>query len=415
MVNSLFVLNLGGDVIIEKHWRGLISRAVCDTFWLTVGKAASFSEVLPIIPVGGRFHIIHFKAPELWYLAVVEKDESPLMVVEFLHRVDDVFKDYFKTVNETAIKDNFVTVYQLLEEMMDNGIPFNTEPNQLRAMIAAPGAFHKPLSDLLTGEEAVTGASLPEGSLSSIPWRRVGVKYAANEIYFDIIEQIDAIIDAGGAVVSSEIQGKIQSTCKLSGMPDLSLSFRNPRIVDDVSFHPCVRLARWEASKTLSFIPPDGVFTLMEYRCRSQISFPILLKPTVSFLDGVGKITILVTSKVPSDIVLEGVKVTIPWEKCVSSCSVSTPNGKVEYNERSKIATWEIGKMQANKTVNMSGSVHLSGGIKHINPAIDVEFKVAMFSSSGLKVESLAVHNADYKPYKGVRSITKAGRYQYRT
>jgi len=107
--------------------------------------------------------------------------------------------------------------------------------------------------------------------------------------------------------------------------------------------------------------------------------------------------------------------VTIPWEKCVSSCSVSSPAGKIEYNERSKIATWEIGKMQANKTVNMSGSVHLSGGIKHINPAIDVEFKVAMFSASGLKVESLAVHNANYKPYKGVRAITKAGRYQYRT
>jgi len=29
-------------------------------------------------------------------------------------------------------------------------------------------------------------------------------------------------------------------------MPDLTLSFMNPRLFDDVSFHPCVRFKRWE-------------------------------------------------------------------------------------------------------------------------------------------------------------------------
>jgi len=29
-------------------------------------------------------------------------------------------------------------------------------------------------------------------------------------------------------------------------MPDLTLSFVNPRLLDDVSFHPCVRFKRWE-------------------------------------------------------------------------------------------------------------------------------------------------------------------------
>ena len=31
---------------------------------------------------------------------------------------------------------------------------------------------------------------------------------------------------------------KVEVACKLSGMPDLTLSFVNPRILDDVSFHP---------------------------------------------------------------------------------------------------------------------------------------------------------------------------------
>ena len=40
-------------------------------------------------------------------------------------------------MDDIAIKDNFSTVYQLLEEMIDNGWPLTTEPNALKAMIGA--------------------------------------------------------------------------------------------------------------------------------------------------------------------------------------------------------------------------------------------------------------------------------------
>lgn len=50
---------------------------------------------------------------------------------------------------------------------------------------------------------------LPTGQLSNIPWRRAGVKYTNNEAYFDVIEEIDAIIDKQGSTVSSEIQGYV--------------------------------------------------------------------------------------------------------------------------------------------------------------------------------------------------------------
>ncbi len=29
-------------------------------------------------------------------------------------------------------------------------------------------------------------------------------------------------------------------------MPDLTMSFMNPHMFDDTSFHPCVRFKRWE-------------------------------------------------------------------------------------------------------------------------------------------------------------------------
>lgn len=42
------------------------------------------------------------------------------------------------------------------------------------------------------------GDQLPTGQLSVVPWRRTGVKYTNNEAYFDVIEEIDAIIDKSG-------------------------------------------------------------------------------------------------------------------------------------------------------------------------------------------------------------------------
>lgn len=56
-------------------------------------------------------------------------------------------------------------------------------------------------------------------------------------------------------------------------MPDLTMTFANPRILDDVSFHPCVRFRRWENERLLSFIPPDGNFRLISYNINSQRFF----------------------------------------------------------------------------------------------------------------------------------------------
>ena len=33
--------------------------------------------------------------------------------------------------------------------------------------------------------------------------------------------------------------------------------------MEDIKFHQCVRLARFENDRTISFIPPDGAFDLM--------------------------------------------------------------------------------------------------------------------------------------------------------
>jgi AP-3 complex subunit mu len=66
-------------------------------------------------------------------------------------------------------------------------------------------------------------------------------------------------------------------------MPDLTLNFVNPRVLDDCSFHPCVRYNKFENERVLSFIPPDGPFKLMSYRVNlpHNQSLPVYVKPQI--------------------------------------------------------------------------------------------------------------------------------------
>ena len=71
--------------------------------------------------------------------------------------------------------------------MMDSGLPFTTEPNILKEVVPPPTLINWPKTNR-------KGPELPDEINSSVTWRRP-VKYANNEIFFDIIEEVDAIMD----------------------------------------------------------------------------------------------------------------------------------------------------------------------------------------------------------------------------
>jgi len=244
----------------------------------------------------------------------------------------------------------------------------------------------------------------------------MGVKYANNEIYFDIIEEIDCTVEPNGLAVNTEVAGEVQVTCKLSGMPDLSLSFSNPHILDDVSFHPCVRYNRYEQHKVVSFVPPDGQFKLMNYRVKGQLQLPIYVKPQITWNQSGGRVSIMVGTKNTGGKPVEEMVVTIPFPKSIASTNLTANIGNVQYDDISKTCKWNIGKIPKDKSPLLEGTISLppGGSIPDSNPSVSADFKIVMFAVSSLKVDSLALHNERYKPYKGVRSVTRAGKFTVR-
>ncbi|EFX70260.1 hypothetical protein DAPPUDRAFT_129909 [Daphnia pulex] len=424
MIHSLFVINHSGDVFMEKHWRSIIPRTVMDYFFEAqrqVVKDNKGHEDVPCVIATPHHYLISIYRNGLYFVAVCMSEVPPLFVIEFLHTVVDILEKYFTECNESNIKEHYVVVYELLDEVLDNGYPLATEPNILQELIKPPNIIGN-LINTVTGKSNVSSV-LPSGQLSNVPWRRADVKYTNNEAYFDIIEEVDAIIDKTGSTVFAEIAGKIECCVRLSGTPDLTLSFINPRLMDDVSFHPCVRLKRWENERILSFVPPDGSFCLMTYHvgCQSAVAIPIYIRhnfflPKENSQSQTGKIEITVGPRQTMGRVVENLQLSIPMPKFILNCTVTLNQGRATFDPVTKILLWEVGKIDPTKLPNMRGQIHIQSGavILQSTPSVNVQFTLTQIAISGLKVHRLDMFGENYKPFKGVKYLTKAGNFQIR-
>ncbi|CAF1303420.1 unnamed protein product [Rotaria magnacalcarata] len=425
MINSLFMINESGDTFMEKHWKAVLNKSICDYFYEAQKKCANPEDIPPIIRTPHHY-LINIYRNHLYFVAVITQEIPPLFVIEFLHRMMDLFEDYFGTCTETSIKDNYVVVYELLDEMLDSGLPLATETNILKELIKPPNLLRK-VTNLVTGDSTNYDNTFANKKLSHIPWRPLGVTYRNNEAFFDIIEEVDAIIDQHGAIVMSEIQGYIDCCIKLTGMPDLTISFVNPRLLDDVSFHPCVRLKKWESEHVLSFVPPDGRFRLISYRVATQnpISMPIYVKHSIYFREsGSGRLDLTVGRKQQIDKAIENVTIECVMPKCVINCVLTPSHGKYTFDPVKKTLVWNVGKIESKPQTaaplpTLRGNIVLATGqpLPESNPILTVNFKINQIVISGLRLQHVEIHGEDYKPFKGVKYITtvKNGRFQIRT
>ena len=129
---------------------------------------------------------------------------------------------------------------------------------------------------------------------NAVSWRSEGIKHRKNEIFLDVVERLNLLVAANGTLLRSEILGSLKMRSYLSGMPELKLGLNDKLLfeatgrrtggrgakgkaveMEDIKFHQCVRLARFENDRTISFIPPDGEFELMSYRLNTQVK-PLL-------------------------------------------------------------------------------------------------------------------------------------------
>lgn len=71
-------------------------------------------------------------------MALSKRNTNAAEIILFLHRLVQVLVEYFKELEEESIRDNFVIIYELMDEMMDFGFPQTTESKILQECVHYP-------------------------------------------------------------------------------------------------------------------------------------------------------------------------------------------------------------------------------------------------------------------------------------
>ena len=92
----------------------------------------------PIITLGST-SFFHVRINNIYILAVTKCNASAALVFEFLYRFVSISRSYFGKLDEEAVKNNFVLIYELLDEILDFGYPQNSETDTLKMYITTEG------------------------------------------------------------------------------------------------------------------------------------------------------------------------------------------------------------------------------------------------------------------------------------
>lgn len=381
---------------------------------------------------------VHVQHNNLYLCGVTCRNSNVILIAAFLFQLASVFKDYFGTLEEEAIRDNFVVIYELLDETIDHGIPQSMDSKILRSFITQKG--NRMAHDLRSKP--------PVALTNAVSWRTEGIKHKKNEIFLDVVEKLNLLVAANGTVLHSEINGAVKMKSFLSGMPELKLGLNDKLMfeatgrsnqakgksveLEDIKFHQCVRLARFENDRTISFIPPDGEFDLMTYRLNTQVKPVIWVEAVVEPHKG-SRIEYMIKtrSQFKSKSVANNVEIIIPVPPDVDSPSFKSSVGNVTYLPDKDAVVWKIKQYHGGREYLMRAHFGLpsvsaagsdTGDKKGKQPGenawkapIAVKFEIPYFTVSGIQVRYLKIiEKSGYQALPWVRYITQNGDYQLR-
>jgi len=412
-------------VIISRNYRGDVPMNCVERFSGHVLEAEANDERPVWLEHGTTY--IYIKYNNLYIMAVTQRNSNAAMILLFLYRLVEVFKDYFKELEEESIRDNFVITYELMDEMMDFGYPQISESKILREYITQEA--HK-----------LQVEKLPMAVTNAVSWRSEGIKHRKNEIFLDVVERLNLLVAANGTLLRSEILGSLKMRSYLSGMPELKLGLNDKLLfeatgrraggrglskgkaveMEDIKFHQCVRLARFENDRTISFIPPDGEFELMSYRLSTQVK-PLIWIEAVVEPHSHSRIEYMIKAKsqFKQRSTANNVEILIPVPPDADSPSFKTSIGTVKYAPERDAIVWSIKQFHGGKEYLMRAHFGLPSVSneedKKDKPPITVKFEIPYFTVSGIQVRYLKIiEKSGYQALPWVRYITQNGDYQLR-
>ena len=402
-ISAIYFLDKKGRPIIFRNYRGEVTQDISSNFQKKVLELEE-SNMKPLFSIND-VHYCWIRYKNIYIVAVSKRNPDICMVFFFLHRLIDLLIGYFNVLEDESIRDNFVLIYELLDEIMDHGYPQNTDAKLLKEYIKT--------------------------SSYRLAIRKV------NQAFVDVTERVSSLISHKGEMLRSDIIGVITMKTMLSGMPLLKLGLNDKSYfditgkkssgktieMDDFKFHNCVNINKFEAERVIEFIPPDGFFTLMNYRLNLKIK-PLIwveverkeLTPTKM------KYLVRAKSNCKPKSTANNVCIMIPVPVDLQNPLFKSSLGSVTYSPDKEVLIWNIKRFPGMKETNLiiqfnvpSLRANDNTKAKYLKKPIEVKFEIPSFTVSGIQVRYLKITEASgYQAYPYVKYVTKNGEYQIR-
>jgi AP-2 complex subunit mu-1 len=103
-------------------------------------------------------------------------------------------------LDEESIKNNFVLIYELLDEIVDFGYLQNNDVDSLKMYIT---------TESIRSEKALRedSSKISIQATGATSWRRQDLKYRSNECFLDVVESVNLLMSAKGTVLRSDVSG----------------------------------------------------------------------------------------------------------------------------------------------------------------------------------------------------------------
>ena len=283
-----------------------------------------------------------------------------------------------------------------------------------------------------------------------------------NEIFVDVVEKISVCFAASGATLTSEVDGCVQIRNFLHGSPEIKLALPEDlaiggrdfatavggdygfgsggasgmaTLLDDCNFHESADLSNFDVDRTIALTPPEGEFSLMNYRASCDFDPPFKVRVTVDETTPY-KITAVITIKAtyPSKCACTGMVVKFPTPQRAINANPTLEPGATPgtqhaaFSSQDKAVTWQFKKFTggAEHTLRVNVSIpeeRLPNARKELGP-VSMHFTIPMFNVSRVGVRYLQIGGGSSGggagagaqgkgkgPHRWVRYVTKSSSY----
>ena len=175
---------------------------------------------------------------DVWFVGVGDGDDFALYAITLLKHISQLLQSLLsKGCTERSIKDEYPTVYRVLDLAVDYGFPFFEESNVIKAILQRPPPDPRTHQSKINVDLNHT-------------WRMTNVRHLTNEVYVDVIEKVDLVVNQHGITAT-------QSKLPIWIIP--KFNWAKGGVTFEICLKPEQNLTKPIEDILISFILPQGV------------------------------------------------------------------------------------------------------------------------------------------------------------